>query len=102
MLEIWASLKVFTEYIIPFFILVMCIIFLAITILASSLKWDRKIKLLKSYGYKRYLIGVPSVGGGAFYGWENEQTGDHIDERELRVIKIDTLRERIMERKPRG
>lgn len=83
MLELWASLKVWTEYIIPIaiFLLIMLIVFLYILI--DSFKWNRKVKFLKKNGYTRYLVGVPSFGNGAFYGWKNEILDKRIDEREM-------------------
>lgn len=83
MLELWALLKVWTEYIIPIaiFILIMLTVFLHILI--DLFKYNRKVKFLKKNGYTRYLVGVPSFGNGAFYGWKNDENNKRIDEREM-------------------
>lgn len=60
-----------------------------------SAKLSRKIKLLKTSGFERYISGVPSFGGGAFYGWKNEQTGKRIDERDLKAMKYNDLLQKV-------
>lgn len=83
MVELWATLKVWIEYIIPISIFILIILLVFLYILIKSFKWNRKVKYLQKHGYVRYLVGVPSFGNGAFYGWENAELDKRIDEREM-------------------
>lgn len=92
MLEFLVTLKVWSEYIIPVAILAVALIGAAVIISFQIHAHSRKIKWLKSNGFVRYLIGVPSVGNSAFYGWRNSLTGKQIDERDLKNIGYSELK----------
>lgn len=89
MFEVWATLKVWSEFIIPAIVIVATILIFTCVCLVKSISWNRKIRWLRTHNFERYLVGVPSVGGGAFYGWKNEQTGKRIDERDMTHLKFD-------------
>lgn len=60
--------------------------------LVQIIDGKRKTRLLKSYGCERYLRGVPSVGGGAFYGWKMPDYKINMDERDIERMKYSTLK----------
>ena len=95
MLELWASLKVWTEYIIPIAIFLLIILTVFLHILIDLFKWNRKVKFLKKNGYTRYLVGVPSFGDGAFYGWKNDKLDKRIDERDIEHLSYRKFVEKI-------
>lgn len=76
---------------------IVCFILLAIFIFFASLikqcEWNRKIEYLQSLGFERYLEGVASVGGKAWYGWKCEK-GMRISEKELERVDYKKLKER--------
>lgn len=88
MLEVWATLKILFDFIIPVIIIAIIIFAIFCTCFIKNILWNRKIKWLQVNGFERYLIDVPSFGNGAFYGWKNEKTGKRIDERDLVHIKF--------------
>lgn len=83
MIDLWVTLKVWMEYIIPISIFVLIVLIAFLYTVIKSFKWNRKVKYLKKHGYTRYLSGVPSFGSGAFYGWKNDDVDKRIDEREI-------------------
>lgn len=95
MLKVWVTFKVWSEFIIPATIIVATILISTCLCLVRSISWNRKIRWLRAHNFERYLVGVPSVGNGAFYGWRNEQTGKKIDERDLTHLKFDALVKKI-------
>lgn len=83
MVELWATFKIWIEYIIPISIFVLMILIAFLYVLIKSFKWSRKEKYLKRHGYVRYLKSVSSFGSGTFYGWKNDDVDKRIDEREI-------------------
>lgn len=73
MLEVWATLKVWSDFIIPTIIIVATILTAFGIYLIKSVPWNRKIRWLRSHGFERYLIGVPAFGNGAFYWWKKNK-----------------------------
>lgn len=88
MIEIWATIKVWLDFIIPSIIIVAVILGIFCSCFIKRILWNRKIKWLQSNGFERYLVGVPSFGNGAFYGWRNNRTDKRIDERDLAHMKF--------------
>ena len=97
MLEVWATLKVWFGFIIPAIIIVVIILVIFCSCFIKSILWNRKIKWLQANGFERYLVGVPSFGNGAFYGWRNKRTGKRIDERDLEHTKFTILLDKMKE-----
>ena len=95
MIELWATLKVWGEYIIPIIIVVAVLIIGGITLFHSAFTHSRKIKWLRANGFERYLRGVPSVGHGAFYAWRNAQTGKTVDECDLGRMKYGDIKKQM-------
>lgn len=91
MLEVWAAIEVWIGFILPAAIIVIILGYFFCVYLIKNISWNRKIRWLQSNGFERYLIGVPSVGGGSFYGWRNKTTGKMIDDRELDHLKFNVF-----------
>lgn len=75
MLEFWATLKIWSEYIIPIALFVLIVLWIVIKLLIDCFKWSRKEKWLMSHGYKRFVLDVSSSGNKVWYGWQNKQNG---------------------------
>lgn len=91
-IEILAGIKFWTFIILVaifFGVVLLCICYLII----QGIRERRKINLLKSYGCERYVSGVPSVGGGAFYSWKTADYKINIDERDIERITYSRLKE---------
>lgn len=88
MIELWAKLEIWSKFIIPIAIFIIAFLLFVVACIIDSYKWNRKIKWLKAHNFERYLIGVPSVGNGAFYGWREKESGKRIDERDLNSLKF--------------
>lgn len=97
MLEVWALLKVWSEFIIPVIIIVAAVSICFCEYLIKSILWDRKIRWLRNHNFERYLKRVRSVSRGALYEWRNKQTGKRIDELDLAHLKFDTFVKRMKE-----
>ena len=95
MVELWATFKLWIEYIIPISIFVLIILISFLYVLIKSFKWSRKEKYLKKHGYVRYLKGVPSFGDGAFYRWKNDKLDKRIDERDIEHLSYKKFVEKI-------
>lgn len=73
-------------------LLLICFLVFVCCTVAQMIDDKRKIRLLKSYGCERYLSGVPSVGGGAFYSWKTVDYKINIDERDIARMKYNRLK----------
>ena len=91
MIEFWAALKVWSEFIIPAIICAAVLLIGGAAIFTNIFARRRKAKWLRENGFERYLSDVPSVGNGAFYAWGNSKTGKRIDERDLEHMKFSEL-----------
>ena len=93
MLDTYLKLKIIIEYIIPAILL---LVFVGIVMYINAkaairLREGTKKKLLKKNGFKRDVYDVPSVGGGAYYGWGK---GDkYIKERDFGDYTVKELKE---------
>ena len=88
------TFKFYTEFVIPIVIVgILFTIWLILTVV-NSMKWNRKIALLKKYGYERYLHGVASVGNGAFYAWRKHNHS--VTEREINHMTCKELKTAIL------
>lgn len=90
-INILAGMKFWTITILVVLLLICFLVFFSLTV-AQMVDGKRKIKLLKSYGCERYLSGVPSVGGGAFYSWKTADYKINIDERDVTRMKYKRLK----------
>ncbi len=95
MLETWAAFKLWVDYLIPLMLFIGIVLVFVMVCTLQSFRWNRKIRWLTKHGFERYLVGVPSVGNGAFYGWKNEKTAKRIDERDVKRLKFKLLVERM-------
>lgn len=91
MLEVWATLRVWSEYIIPAIAVILIILAYLCVYTVKAFQLNRKIRWLRNHGFQREISGVPSFGDGAFYAWRNKRTGKSIDERDLDCLKFDAL-----------
>lgn len=71
MVEKYFALKLIDVYVGVGYFVILTIGVIGVAVV-KSIRLNRKIKLLEKNGFKKYLRGVPSVGGGAFYGWKRE------------------------------
>ena len=83
-MDTYFKFKMFTEYIIPIAVIVIVIAVVIIHTVISVIKESRIEKFFLKNGYERKLFGVPSFGGGAFYGWVRESDGKRVDDRDIR------------------
>lgn len=83
-------------------ILLLCVLIIICCSVIQTIDNTRKIKLLKSYGCERYLSGVPSVGGGAFYSWKTADYKINISERDIAKMKYRHLESLIREKKSKS
>ena len=98
MIEKYFTLKLIGEaVIIGFFVLV--VVILLVSAAVQDVCWNRKIKLLEKNGFIKYLRGVPSVGGGAFYGWKRESDGRQIHDIFIKCRTYKELKKWIEEEK---
>ena len=97
MLEYWITLIIWMEYIVPVIIIALLLGFICTVCYKDSVQQKRKIKLLLSNGFERFLKDVPAFGNGAFYAWKNERLCMCIDERDLKHMTYRELRNRIEE-----
>lgn len=95
MLELWIAIKVWIDYIIPAIIIVLLLSFMCAMCCIRSVKQKRKIKLLQSNGFERFLKDVPMYGNGAFYAWKNKHRRVCIDERDLEYMTYKELKAKI-------
>jgi hypothetical protein len=94
MVELWATLTIIFEFIIPGIFVLLSLLFISPFIFNSlkrSIRYDRNIKLLKKYGFERYLWDVSSCGNGAFYAWRKNKKD--IKERDLYYYSAKELRD---------
>lgn len=95
MIELWAKIQIWSEYIIPIAILVITVLIYIVACMVTSFKWGRKIKWLEAHGFERYLRSVSSVGGSNSYGWKEKEGGRNIAEYELRGLTFREFRRRM-------
>lgn len=94
-METYFKLKLTLAYIL-FVILVIIGFILFICSVVARIKEIRIEKFFKSHGYERILVGVPSVGNGAFYGWGRDQDKKIVDDRDIRGLSLKEIKERYM------
>ena len=98
MLEIWAKLKIISEFVIPLVIAVValalllaCLSPLVVRKIKASREERKKLRMLFDCGFERYMYDVASVGNGEFYAWR--KNGKFIRERDLWKYSVPELRE---------
>ncbi len=93
-MDTYYKLKMFTEYIIPVALFAVIIIVALIWSIVSGIKESRIHKFFLSHGYERKLLGVPSFGDGAFYGWVRESDNKIVDDRNIRGWSLKRIKEK--------
>ena len=88
------KIKIFMEYILPVVFFAVIIAIILICCIVSGIKESRIHKFFLSHGYKRELFGVPSVGGGAFYGWVRESDRKRVDDRDIKGWSVKKIKEK--------
>lgn len=92
MVEKYFTLKLIGEAaIIGFFVMALSIV-LSIGAI-QSIKWKRKVKLLKDNGFERYLHSAPSVYFSATYEWKRKLDGITFLENEIERYSYKMLKE---------
>lgn len=92
MVEKYYTLKLIGEAaIIGFFVTALSI--LLSTGVIQSIKWKRKVKLLKDSGFERYLHSAPSIYFSATYEWQRKLDGMTLLESEIERYSYKTLKE---------
>lgn len=92
MVEKYFTLKLIGEAaIIGFFVMALSTV-LSIGVI-QSIKWKRKVKLLKDNGFERYLHSAPSVYFSATYEWQRKLDGMTFLESEIERYSYKTLKE---------
>lgn len=95
MVEIWATFKVWIEYIIPIAIFILIVTIAIVSTLVSYFRWSRKVKYLEKNGFTRYLHDVSSCGGDNTYAWKNEETGQIYLEWEIKRLSYKNFKEKL-------
>jgi len=88
------ELKLYLEYIIPIALLVILFVIIAIGIIIGTIRRKRINKFFLSHGYERKLLGVPSVGNGAFYGWVRESDHKRVDDRDIKNWSLKEIKKK--------
>lgn len=92
MVENYFTLKLIGEAaIIGFFAITLSIVLS--TGVVQSIKWKRKVKLLKDNGFERYLHSARSIYGGPTYEWQRKLDGMRFLESEIERYSYKTLKE---------
>ena len=92
MVEKYFTLKLIGEAaIIGFFAMALSIVLS--TGVVQSIKWKRKVKLLKDNGFERYLHSAPSIYFSATYEWQRKLDGMTLLESEIERYSYRTLKE---------
>lgn len=95
MVEIWATFKVWIEYIIPIAVVILIVAIAIVSTLVSSFRWSRKVKYLVNPCFSRYLHDVSSCGGDNTYAWKNEETGQIYLEWEIKRLSYSNFKDKI-------
>lgn len=95
MLEFCMMLIICMEYIIPLVVIALLLGCVCLVYYIKFAQQQRKIDLLQSNGFERYLKGVPAYGNGDFYEWRNERQDIRIDERDLAHMSYKELKDKI-------
>ena len=93
-MEFYFKIRMFMDYVLPIAIFATVFIIIAICITISTIKERRIEKFFLSHEYKRELFGVPSFGGGAFYGWVRESDNTRVDDRDIKGWSFKKIKEK--------
>lgn len=93
-MDVYYKIKIFMDYILPFAIFGVIILVIVICATVSSIKENRIEKFFLSHGYERKVLGVPSFGSGAFYGWIRESDHKRVDDRDIRGWSLKRIKEK--------
>jgi hypothetical protein len=90
--------KLYVDYIIPFLIFViLLVIALSVGIICYLIQYIQEKMISNfflSYGYKRKLLGVSSVGAKTFYGWVRETDNKIVDDRDIRSMPLKEIKKK--------
>ena len=92
-METYFKLKLFFA-IIPITFSTLLLIVLFAYFVVSEVKERRIEKFFLSHGYVRKLLGVPSFGNGAFYGWVRESDNKIADDRDIKGLSFNEIKEK--------
>lgn len=92
-METYFKLKLFLAFI-SFVILIIIGSLLFISSVVSRIKEIRIKKFFTSHGYERRLLDVPRFGNGAFYGWVRESDNKIVDDRDIKSLSFEEIKER--------
>ena len=93
-MEVYVKILIWMEYIIPIALSLAILLIAILSILIHFEKEKRIDKFFLSHGYERKLLDVPSVGGGAFYGWVRESDHKVVDDRDLTGLSLKEIKEK--------
>ena len=92
-MELYFKLKLIF-IIIPIVVSAIIFIILSIAFVVATIKEKMVEHFFISHGYKRKLLGVPSVGNGAFYGWIRETDNKVADDRDIKHMHLKEIKEK--------
>lgn len=90
-MELYYKLKLIF-IIIPIAVSAIIFIILSIAFVVATIKEKMVEHFFISHGYKRELLGVPSVGNGAFYGWVRESDHKIADDRDIKCLSLKQIK----------
>ena len=95
MLEKYAAVRLWFDYIIPLVAIGAVVFGTVIALIVTEYRQKKRIKILHKHGYERVVRGVSSIGGNVFYDWKNDI--QRIEEWRIRKLKPKEL-ERFLSR----
>lgn len=92
-MENYFKLKMFTDYILPFSVLLLVVIIVVIRVTISTIKASRIEKFFLSHGYERKLFDTASFGDNHLYGWVRESDGKRVDDNKIAGKSLKKIKE---------
>lgn len=95
MIDLYCKLKILDWVLYAGFVILLFLICVIVS-LVEIYKSKRTDKLFIRNGYHRELIGVPSFGNGAFYGWVKKDSENRhvVDDRDIKNMKYKCIKEK--------
>lgn len=93
-MDTYFTVKLWTEYIIPFTLVALLIVVLFLWVIISSKIWDKKTEILKNYGYRREIATIRTAyNKNEEYKWTKNGTIKDLPEYKMNKMKIKELKE---------
>lgn len=93
-MEMYFTVKLWTEYIIPVIFVLLLILILLLYGFLSSKIWDKKVKILKKYGYQRVIVTLRNAyNKNEEYKWTKNSAIKDLPENKMNKMKIKELKE---------